>query len=494
MDPEPARALMQSSGLSARGKAVLASAFSGSIWTCADLAAAGYEVEDRCPLCRAAADTLEHRIWHCNAPEAIAERSKVPSEVVMEARRDPRTALITMLRAPTVDFRHPPPAQDPPTYIETFAPGPGVWSRVEGKPNLDEADEPILFIDGSCFPVKYKSGWRAGWSNADISHRSGQPLMRMFGAVPGYLPQTAPGAEWFAALQAASWWAGSRGRPAADCKQVVDAVSSSDVLALLRKGTFHCTSLREIWQRTASFPGPPMTLRKVAAHQAEPDRENDFEAWIDWKGNDIADTAAKEGAALHPKAASGEYSCAIAEWGYFLDVGRAIATMLPLWPSAGQRYGQRLQPPPRQLHRRPRVRGRAAPVNRHDFQACAGKLLCSTCLAFARCHANARARTEAEECPGASQVLAAALRANDTGHSLLLASFSGQAVVVCLRCGAHSSRRVELLLTACRSPSRRGVEALRRLRRGEHPHERRHDRADAAWHVINGGVGDAFCF
>ena len=170
-----------------------------------------------------------------------------------------------------------------------------------------------------------------------------------------------------------------------------------------------------------------------------------------------------------------------------LEFGHAIAQFVALWPAATQRFGGRLGVPVRRSAG-PRV-VQIDQENRHEFQVLGGKLLCAKCMVYAASRALAAKRTEKEACPGSSHHLAAALKSGDQCHKFSLLAVAGQAVVLCTRCGAHSSRRVGHLSTLCRGhPTKRGSEALSRVRRGFHPHPRVMQRWEAAWRVVDGTV------
>ena len=152
-----------------------------------------------------------------------------------------------------------------------------------------------------------------------------------------------------------------------------------------------------------------------------------------------------------------------------------------------------MEPPPRML----RARVKPLPTSRHRFQKCGAGLVCERCLAMATSRATARKREITQECPGSNAILAAALKSDcDYRHDLVLASFHGQPVVACIRCGAHSTRRVEKLMAMCLGPParddrRRGLEALQRLRQWMHPDPRfNKEQADAIHRLAAGTVGE----
>ena len=153
VDPSPARAAMRSSKFDKRDKAVLAAAWTGMIWTNHDLEKAGYIVDGLCCLCKAAPDTLRHRLWQCQHPDAVEARKAIPTSVVKEAL-DEDSPGSTCAWDKSVANVWPEAAHKSKT---TF----GRWTEqsqsFNDREKWDEKLEGDLFLDGSCYPGLVKA-------------------------------------------------------------------------------------------------------------------------------------------------------------------------------------------------------------------------------------------------------------------------------------------------------------------------------------------------
>jgi len=65
---------------------VVAAAATNAIWTLWRLHCAGYFIEDyKCPMCKRMVDTLHHRLWVCDHPEAVRLRKKAATQAIIDA-------------------------------------------------------------------------------------------------------------------------------------------------------------------------------------------------------------------------------------------------------------------------------------------------------------------------------------------------------------------------------------------------------------------------
>ncbi len=88
--------------LTASDRATFRSVLCGAVMTHDEAASLGYVVNNVCPLCGAASDTVFHRVWLCTHPEVVAARNKhAPRWLQEEARRrGPCDALYTLALFP----------------------------------------------------------------------------------------------------------------------------------------------------------------------------------------------------------------------------------------------------------------------------------------------------------------------------------------------------------------------------------------------------------
>ena len=79
-------------------------AFCGGIWTAERARDAGYKISDEeavCPLCKAAPDTLEHRVLRCSARDEVRLKHKNAFKVMKSCcRSDPLLCLRGIFRTP----------------------------------------------------------------------------------------------------------------------------------------------------------------------------------------------------------------------------------------------------------------------------------------------------------------------------------------------------------------------------------------------------------
>lgn len=67
-------------------KGVVASLATNAVWTQERLVKAGLAVDNRCPLCLEAIDSVWHRLWVCTSPAVVELRAEVPDHIVQRAK------------------------------------------------------------------------------------------------------------------------------------------------------------------------------------------------------------------------------------------------------------------------------------------------------------------------------------------------------------------------------------------------------------------------
>eukprot|EP00972_Heterocapsa_arctica_P069032 10200779-Heterocapsa_arctica.AAC.1 len=84
---EPVARFIESSRNTANQKGIAKCLACDRIWTRQRAFEAGYEVPDtNCALCLTCPDTVQHRLYECQAPQArIAREASVPTEFVQQA-------------------------------------------------------------------------------------------------------------------------------------------------------------------------------------------------------------------------------------------------------------------------------------------------------------------------------------------------------------------------------------------------------------------------
>ena len=216
------------------------------------------------------------------------------------------------------------------------------------------------------------------------------------------------------------------------------------------------------------------SIVKVKAHQESEEAMAPVEL-ARATGNSMADEAAKLAAMSHLQPITAQSILAKDGWDFVQQTYRAMAAILPLWPSGAARRQGRL------LRRADAAGGRdtgraAAPKveQPHDFVAISGRIVCSRCSLIKRSWR--AARKERSECSGACPLLQMAFTtAEEKGHQLAVMAWRGLAGAICTLCGAHTmGGKVDHLRFSCfkKPPSAAGEEGLSRFRRGLHPHRR----------------------
>ena len=487
VDLGPAKALLSSSRLEARDKAIVRQLVTDSIWTCADLARHGYPVTPMCPMCGREPDTLKHRIWQCTHPEVARVRTEVSTPELTAAACDmPEHACCHTWTRP-ITWNHPPPI--PGTWSEQ-----AVWQENAGGEGEEACWVPsdpgswmltpdmACFTDGSCNRPSWRGGDRAGWGM--VIMQGCLPLYRGLGPVVRSWAQSAPAGEWLAVAAAASVWPPDFPPPRCDCLGVVRATHQQPGL-VVRKGGFWAGALKQAIS-TPNLQGRIWPLVKIKAHRVVT-AETDPHESAEILGNDLADAAAKAGATAHGQLAAGEIRCAEHSWSEQTAMLKVAAKVLALFPTLASGFRGRLSRGPqacRPARPPPPPRPPPVPVERaHRFGAFGGHILCDFCLARAASWQSAAKRSRSEVCPRACDEMTRAIEAQDLGHRLCLVSYKGVPSVVCVTCGARCTTRREGLVAPCPGATKHGRETFSRIRRGFHPDTRKKTPLEAVFKV-----------
>eukprot|EP00959_Pyramimonas_sp_CCMP1952_P169011 3530662-Pyramimonas_sp.AAC.1 len=158
---------------------------SGSLPTAEALAGWGYQIDQRCPLCRRCRDTQWHRAWECDHPSVVQVRSQHFGEDFLEQvhRADQNSFLLSRLWVPYPDL--PSPVED---WMLFFF-------GSDGTP-VDEFQfeaEDDLYTDGSCLQPETEEIARAGISVVQM--RGDQLVRGVYSPLPAQFLQAASDAE-----------------------------------------------------------------------------------------------------------------------------------------------------------------------------------------------------------------------------------------------------------------------------------------------------------
>jgi hypothetical protein len=356
--------------LSAKDKACSKSVACRALMTYSQAAAAGYLVDNRCPLCGIRGNTVLHRVWRCQHPSVVQAREAAV----------PRWLLDEFSRA--VDVEHDV------LGVTAFVPHPAdVWPRPsaaadmeyewkgEGRQDGDSrgADRrPLLhgslYIDGSCTTNLFVELRRAA---ASVVQWAGdrQSGWRMQLPIPRPLPQTPQAAEYGAlALVKQCSHPALGASVASDCANVVRDVGGKPRAALIGRRVY-AGVLRDALT-DAAWLGRTQ-VRKVPAH-INPTALPPGAARDDAVGNDLADQLAKQAVAGHPAPAPALVQDLEAALKRARIIVRAIGRVIQCFPPMPR---ERMLRPPRAVEG-----ARVAVGNGHRWTFASGLWRCECCL------------------------------------------------------------------------------------------------------------------
>ncbi len=432
----------------------------GALMTFSRAARCGYLVPDRCPLCGQDGDTVHHRIWRCQHPDAVAARSAAaPEWLRKEAERsDPCDSFWTHGFVPHPGDVWPKPAANPDAHVQYGDEGNGEPADGDGT-----ATAPILrgnlAGDGSCSTHVFPELRRAG--TAIVQRREdGARGWSVQCPVPSPLPQTPQAAE-FAVLALAAQFRHATAKTciASDCANVVAAFNGPAASAISPKRPY-AGIMRQVlgevdWRRRT-------VVRKVKAH-VDPHTVTDADDKIDAIENGAADKAAKEAAKLHPQPSPAQVSELEAALKRSRLIVRAVAKVVQVFPPMPTE--RMLRPPPA------REGARFQRDDSHDWYYTSGMWRCRVCMRMTL-QTELSPALACQRCEGPKASLAAEAI---VGRGHVLAKTQGPTqVLFCIQCGAFSARRAYGLGVQCPGvPKPSGRQALARIRRGLQPWESR---------------------
>ncbi len=419
----------------------------GAVWTAERAKARGYVCDGLCALCRAAKDTIQHRVYECPRTRT-AVQAAVPRWFWEEAMRlGTMTPFWTTALIPHPADVVPGPRNDMVAEVEYHGERPDQPATAADR----MAIQGRTYVDGSCVPSVVRGLARAAFSIVVYgSHGALEKTIRM--PVPPHLPQTSQAAEY---LAMATGFTYARG-PAdvvGDCLNVVRAFvgASRRALSPARKyAGLALAAFRECASTRAT------TARWTKAHRNPTGKETEEELF-DLRGNAAADEAAKQAVLLHPQFGT----TADAELAFYAKraphVVSAVVAAMQLFP-----------PAPTKMERAPRPRDarEAHRTARHHWRYAAGAWRCTVCNDYVTADEVPRYRRH-QRCRGRGMAELAADYAKE-GHTLVRTD--GQLpIVLCTRCGAWGNRRTRKLGQRCGAPTPAGLQAVKRVNEGWHP-------------------------
>lgn len=305
--------------------------------------------------------------------------------------------------------------------------------------------------------------------------------MRLFGPVVSGLAQTAPSAEWTALHMAHRHFAPDLGPTSmifSDCLAVVKGMACT----YWSKPTAVFAGTQKAIEVIRQRIGHHVPVQKVQAHQVVEVLEG--RARNQAQGNQWADEAAKLGAAMHPEPMPSDVVQLRAHIKLYNEILELVAAMLPLWPVARERHGQRLERKP--VEQRRACRGRQQPhmvQSGHQWLAQDNGFTCLLCAQFTKSRRSAVAMTE---CKGMNVALKTIIAENGKrGHLLHALSWKGNISLACVACGRWCFRGRSDLSRDAQCLAKRGLEIgqkgrqnIRRIERNLHPCHRWQDQLD----------------
>ena len=445
---EPVRAFISKAAPEARGS--LQKLWCDGLWTKSDYKAAGHDVDDTCPRCGAATDSVFHRAWLCSEAQCVLARSKAaPKWLLTYAKNfgkdDPlfTNAWITS------------PAFPAPADLQTE-----VWAEDEHGAEIPLGSVGLqgpLFVDGSCSREPLAHLNRASWALVKLSDGPPwKPVVTVMGPVWRSIPQTPQGAEQVGAAVGYQLLSG-KATIHSDCANVVADHASPQTA--LQRGGLHAGTVRT----TLAYKHDLAEVEKVKAHcdleEIEARAAGTTEHFLA-VGNDFADKAAKRAQELHPHFPQSSRNLLSNRLSWLKLVLRVFAATLPLFPRCEL---QLAKAEPKQQRRKTAHRWR----KELDVWHCSRCWLQASALTYRQSW-----RIPASVCAPLPEVLQRLRDKVGPGHQPLAYSTDRGLLVICGRCAAYSHVRARRLYQPC--PGKEGTNgsrstALRRLERGLHP-------------------------
>ncbi len=312
------------------------------------------------------------------------------------------------------------------------------------------------YVDGSCTAPLVRGMARASCAIVQTDGE-GTPSKILRVPVPRHLPQTAQAAEFLGLGLAVDKLVGDT-IITGDCLNVVRAANGAG-----RDPLGHNKVYAGIVMAMFAQPDKKRwagTVQWTKAHRVVTGREPP-DVLRDIKGNAAADAAAKSAVALHP-ALGALAESQLAYYGQRIEhVVQATLTALQFFPRAP---GNMPRAP------KPATVEQARHYRRHLWVFKGGAWRCSVCCDWLNGKHLPRYRKH-QRCNGKSR-MDSVEDAAGLGHALYRAE-ADIPFMYCNGCGAWCHRRAHLLVGSCGPPEAYGLQALRRIRAGLHPLQRR---------------------
>ncbi len=419
----------------------------GAVWTAERARTRGYICDGLCALCKAAKDTIQHRVYECPQTRT-AVQAAVPRWFWEEAvRLGTRSPFWTTALFPHPADVVPGPRNDLVAEVEYHG------TRPEQPAHAAErmVVQGRTYVDGSCVPSVVRGLARAAFSIVVYGSR-GVPEKTIRMPVPPHLPQTSQAAEYLA-MATGFTYARGPAEVIGDCLNVVRAFASASRRALSPARKYAGLVLAAFRDCAST---KTTTTRWTKAHRTPTGKETEEEL-ADLKGNAAADEAAKQAVQLHPQIGAE----AEADLAFYVKraphVVSAVVAAMQLFPPAPAKMER--QPGPSDA----REARRAA---RHHWCFAAGAWRCTVCNDYVTASEVPRYRRH-QRCRGGGMADLAAAYAKE-GHTLVRTD--GQLpIVLCTRCGAWGNRRTRKLGQRCGAPTPAGAQAIKRVNGGWHP-------------------------
>jgi len=405
-------------------------AFCGGIWTADRARELGYKITDEdavCPLCKAAPDTLEHRVLHCSARADVRSKHKEAFKVMNACcRSDPLLCFRGI-------FPHPAEGVELP-----HANGGIEIQRFDGVDHVDGVPQGLggdwAFWDGSASRHPVQELRRAAWAVAFLD-ASGQKQAIISGPVWQNLPQTPQASEHVGAVAAIQ----TISKPTilvGDCLGVVNTVNKCKWEALPKCayagvlcGICNDGQLDNIKE-----------CRWTPSHTTLKDNPTLHEQIIH-TGNDVVDIEAGERRKEFESRAGDEVlKDAEADCKRAITILKALGDTLAGWPAL-----------PKAVERQNDERiGSLRIKHEWSFVAQLDLWRCKACGKFGHGNLAQGPPTASSSCqPG--RALLREVRAQQLGHNLATARRAGVPITYCTKCAAHGTWRWNKLLDTCQN-------------------------------------------
>ncbi len=391
------------------GSGIARSLVCGAIWPNARVHAIDPQACALCPRCKAAVDTVHHRLWWC--PEAEEERQTlVPRRLIEAARRAGPDSLFhsTGVMPHPADV-WPAPVENPEVVVE----------RLDGSAPSGEVHQfqGNFYFDGSCSTHVIPELRRAGWAIV-VKDAEGKPIARISSPLWRSLPQTPQAAECVAYAAAVQFVAGASVFYG-DCANVVRQAGAAP--RKVCAPTARYSGVMRDTQRVPERLGHVVEFRKIKAH-VDPNAIEDPEQRSHAQGNAEADLLAKDAARRHPAQSPAEEAMLATDMEDAVHIIKLASAVLRHWPP------QEKTPKPKRAGAgpgAPRKEGRA-----HVWEFVDSAWRCRACL---RCAVGAKdnPRVTRGFCTGGAAA-GKSREAEGGGHTLGYARGEGMPIMFCI--------------------------------------------------------------